>query len=141
MELFTLKAVLFEFAKSDLTRGAKDTLGVAVRYLKDHSDVRVEIQGNTDSKGSDEYNMKLGMRRAEAVKSYLASQGVGVAMNGQREAGTEILLDGAENVGIFSVTVGNQTPIDSVQEYSVVTNNFSAEQPAARRLPPTKKAP
>jgi hypothetical protein len=57
----------------------------------------------------------------------VASQGVGVAMNGQREAGTEILLDGAENVGIFSVTVGNQTPIDSVQEYSVVTNNFSAE--------------
>jgi len=57
----------------------------------------------------------------------VASQGVGVAMNGQREAGTEILLDGAENVGVFSVSVGNQTPIDSVQEYSVVTNNFSAE--------------
>ena len=57
----------------------------------------------------------------------VASQGVGVAINGQREAGTEILLDGAENVGVFTVTVGNQTPIDSVQEYSVVTNNFSAE--------------
>ena len=36
-------------------------------------------------------------------------------------------MDGAENVAVFSVAVGNQTPIDSVQEYSVVTNNFSAE--------------
>jgi outer membrane protein OmpA-like peptidoglycan-associated protein len=75
-ELFTLKAVLFEFDKSTLTRGAKDTLQVAVRYLNDHADVRVEIQGNTDSKGSDEYNMKLGMRRAESVKAYLGTQGV-----------------------------------------------------------------
>jgi OOP family OmpA-OmpF porin len=75
-ELFTLKAVLFQFNESTLTKGAKDTLGVAVRYLKDHDDVRVEIQGNTDSKGSDDYNMKLGMRRAESVKSYLGSQGI-----------------------------------------------------------------
>ena len=57
----------------------------------------------------------------------VANAGVGVAMNGQRETGTEILLDGAENVSIFSVNIGNQTPIDSVQEYSVITNNFSAE--------------
>jgi Carboxypeptidase regulatory-like domain len=57
----------------------------------------------------------------------VANAGVGVAMNGQRETGTEILLDGAENVAIFSVNIGNQTPIDSVQEYSVITNNFSAE--------------
>jgi hypothetical protein len=57
----------------------------------------------------------------------VASAGVGVAINGQRQTGTEILLDGAENVAIFSVAVGNQTPIDSVQEYSVVTNNFGAE--------------
>jgi hypothetical protein len=57
----------------------------------------------------------------------VSNQGVGVAINGQREAGTEILLDGAENVAVFSLLIGNQTPIDSVQEYSVVTNNFSAE--------------
>ena len=68
--------MLFEFDKSTLTKGAKDTLGVAVRYLKDHNDVRVEIQGHTDSKGSDEYNMKLGERRAESVKAYLGTQGI-----------------------------------------------------------------
>jgi hypothetical protein len=57
----------------------------------------------------------------------ISNQGVGVSINGQRESGTEILLDGAENVSIFSLAIGNITPIDSVQEYSVVTNNFSAE--------------
>jgi hypothetical protein len=57
----------------------------------------------------------------------VSNQGVGVSINGQREAGTEILLDGAENIAVFSVNIGNITPIDSVQEYSVVTNNFSAE--------------
>jgi outer membrane protein OmpA-like peptidoglycan-associated protein len=75
-ELFTLKGVLFEFNKSTLTKGARDTLAVAVRYLNDHSDARVEVQGHTDSKGSDEYNMKLGERRAESVKSYLTKQGI-----------------------------------------------------------------
>ncbi len=86
-ELFTLKAVLFEFDKSTLTKGAKDTLQVAVRYLKDHNDVNVEIQGNTDSKGSDEYNMKLGMRRAESVKAYLGTQGVNIARVSTRSFG------------------------------------------------------
>ena len=75
-ELFTLKAVLFEFDKSTLTRGAKDTLQVAVNYLRDHGDVHVEIQGHTDSVGTDAYNMALGMRRAESVKAYLGTQGI-----------------------------------------------------------------
>jgi len=57
----------------------------------------------------------------------LSSRGVGYSINGQRESGTEILLDGVENVGIFSAAVGEAIPIDSVQEYSVVTNNFGAE--------------
>jgi hypothetical protein len=57
----------------------------------------------------------------------LTSRGVGYAVNGQRQSGTEILLDGAENISVFSALVGEQVPIDSVQEYSVVTNNFAAE--------------
>ena len=75
-ELFTLHGVHFEFDKAVLTKSAKDTLAAAVRYLKEHGDARVELQGHTDSKGTDEYNMKLSERRAEAVKAYLASQGI-----------------------------------------------------------------
>lgn len=57
----------------------------------------------------------------------LSSRGVGYAINGQRQSGTEVLLDGVENLSVFGASVGEQIPIDSVQEYSVLTNNFSAE--------------
>jgi outer membrane receptor protein involved in Fe transport len=57
----------------------------------------------------------------------IENRGVGFAVNGQRESGTEVLLDGVENVQIFSASVGDVVPVDSVQEYSVITNNFGAE--------------
>jgi carboxypeptidase family protein len=55
------------------------------------------------------------------------ARGVGYSINGQRESGTEILLDGVENIAIFTAVVGQQVPIDAVQEYSVITNDFSTE--------------
>jgi len=54
-------------------------------------------------------------------------RGTGYAINGQRESGTEILLDGVENVDLFNATTGTAIPVDAVQEYSVITNNFGAE--------------
>ena len=57
----------------------------------------------------------------------LTARGVGVSVNGQRESGTEILLDGVENVGVFNADIGQQIPLDAVQEYSIITNNFSAQ--------------
>jgi hypothetical protein len=57
----------------------------------------------------------------------LTNRGVGYAINGQRESGTEILLDGVENISVFSEGVGEDVPVDAVQEYSVITNNYSAE--------------
>ncbi|HUS10744.1 MAG TPA: carboxypeptidase regulatory-like domain-containing protein, partial [Pyrinomonadaceae bacterium] len=55
------------------------------------------------------------------------SRGVGVSINGQRAASTDILLDGGENVNTFTATVGQGVPLESVQEYRVITSNFSAE--------------
>ena len=75
-EIFTLHGVHFAFDKADLTKSAKDTLLIAVRYLKEHGDAKVEVEGHTDSKGTPEYNLKLGDRRAKAVKAYLVSQGI-----------------------------------------------------------------
>ena len=54
-------------------------------------------------------------------------RGVGFAINGQRASSTNILLDGADNNNTFSATVGQSVPLDSVQEYRVLTSNFSAE--------------
>jgi len=54
-------------------------------------------------------------------------RGVGYQINGQRSTGTEILLDGVENVSIFTDSTGQPVPADSIQEFSIVTNNFGAE--------------
>ena len=54
-------------------------------------------------------------------------RGTGYAINGQRSASTSILLDGVENVDNFVASVGQQVPIDSVQEFRVITGNFTAE--------------
>ncbi|MFZ0301914.1 MAG: carboxypeptidase regulatory-like domain-containing protein [Terracidiphilus sp.] len=55
------------------------------------------------------------------------NRGVGYSINGQRESGTEILLDGVENISTFSQTIGEDVPMDATQEYSVITSNYSAE--------------
>jgi outer membrane receptor protein involved in Fe transport len=54
-------------------------------------------------------------------------RGTGFAINGQRSASTNILLDGGENVDAFVATVGQSVPLDAVQEFRVITSNFSAE--------------
>src|SRR5271157_1425329 len=56
-----------------------------------------------------------------------SGRGAGFAINGQRSASTDILLDGGQNVDMYTASVGQQVPLDSVQEFSVLTNNFSAE--------------
>ena len=56
-----------------------------------------------------------------------SSRGAGFSINGQRSASTNILLDGAENVDEFTAGIGQSVPLDSVQEFSVLTNNFGAE--------------
>jgi hypothetical protein len=74
-------------------------------------------------------NVSSGDNTTDSANSYqnLTSRGVGYSINGQRQTGTEILLDGVENISVFSDIVGEQIPIDSVQEYDIVTNNCAAE--------------
>lgn len=54
-------------------------------------------------------------------------RGAGFSINGQRSASTDVLLDGGENVDMFTSAVGQAVPLDSVQEFRVVTSNFTAE--------------
>jgi outer membrane receptor protein involved in Fe transport len=55
------------------------------------------------------------------------NRGAGFNINGQRQASTNILLDGGANNDEFTSSVGQQVPLDSVQEFSVITSNFSAQ--------------
>src|SRR5262249_18830623 len=54
-------------------------------------------------------------------------RGVGFSINGQRASSTNILLDGGENVDYFGAGVGQSVPLDSIQEFRIVTSDFTAE--------------
>src|SRR5262249_41848590 len=55
------------------------------------------------------------------------TRGVGFAINGMRSTSTNVLLDGVANNNEFTGSVGQPVSLDAVQEYSVTTNNFTAE--------------
>ena len=70
-------SVNFETAKWDLSSEDQTSLTELARKLSsDNQDVFVEIEGHGDSRGSEAFNQTLGMRRAEATRHFLASQGV-----------------------------------------------------------------
>ncbi len=72
-------------------------------------------------------NISSGDASAAGLSQNSTSRGVGFSLNGQRSSGTEILLDGVENISVFGDGVGILVPIDAVQEYRVITSNFEPQ--------------
>jgi peptidoglycan-associated lipoprotein len=68
--------VFFDFDQHDLQPAARRTVECWANYLKDKPGVTVLIEGNADERGTREYNLALGDRRANAVKNYLVALGV-----------------------------------------------------------------
>jgi peptidoglycan-associated lipoprotein len=71
-----LRTVYFEFDKYSLTTQAREALQGNAEWLKQHSDVSVQIEGHCDERGTLEYNQVLGENRAVSTKKYLISLGV-----------------------------------------------------------------
>ena len=77
METVFIEAVHFDFDSAAIKAISKAVLDArAVPVLRDNADMRVRIEGHTDSVGPDRYNQLLSLRRAEAVRAYLVSQGI-----------------------------------------------------------------
>ena len=72
--IVNLSDVLFDTAQATLKPGAREKLARVSGILVTHPDLKLEIEGHTDSVGSDSYNQGLSERRAESVRSYLVSQ-------------------------------------------------------------------
>jgi len=68
--------VFFEYDSSELTDEARNTLAKQAEWLAYHGRANVTIEGHCDERGTREYNLALGERRANAVKSYLMALGV-----------------------------------------------------------------
>ncbi|MBW2282492.1 MAG: peptidoglycan-associated lipoprotein Pal [Deltaproteobacteria bacterium] len=71
-----LRTIYFDFDDFGLRSRAKQDLQHNAGLLSKRSDSRVEIQGNCDERGTEEYNLALGKKRAEAARRYLIDLGV-----------------------------------------------------------------
>lgn len=68
--------IFFDFDRSDLTAEARSALAAKLSVLLANPDVQIQIVGHADERGSDEYNLALGLERAAAAKRYLTQRGV-----------------------------------------------------------------
>jgi len=81
--ILSKRSIYYDFDQYDIKDEYKPLIEAHATYLRDHPDAKVLIQGNTDERGSREYNVALGQRRADGVKRLLLLLG---ASEGQVEA-------------------------------------------------------
>lgn len=92
-----LATVHFGFDRYDLDDTARALLEGNVSWIARNPSVQIQIEGHTDERGTNEYNLLLGERRAKAVKAYLVSRGVPEAMLHTISYGEERPLDPGQN--------------------------------------------
>lgn len=74
--ILSKRSIYFDFDKDDIKPEYRDLVNAHAQYLQGHPEAKVILQGNTDERGTREYNLSLGQRRAVAVKQALNIQGV-----------------------------------------------------------------
>ena len=76
MAIYTNATVYFEFDKFNLNSKSLQTLKSTVSAMRNNESIRITIAGHADERGTREYNLALGQRRADAVKDYLVLSGI-----------------------------------------------------------------
>jgi peptidoglycan-associated lipoprotein len=99
-----LDTIYFDFDSASLSDQSRKTLNSNANYLKKHSDVSIRIEGNCDERGSAEYNIALGEKRAKAALKYLSTLGTD---------------DGRLSI----VSYGKEKPIEQGHDESAWTKN------------------
>lgn len=100
--------VYFSTDSSDLTPEAQQTLAAQARWLQQYPQYTITIEGHADERGTREYNIALGARRATAVRNYLAQNGV----NAQR---------------IRTISFGKERPVAVCNDISCWSQNRRAQ--------------
>ena len=100
--------VFFEYDDSEIRGAARTALDEKARVLRDNPDIRLRIEGHADERGSTEYNLALGSRRASSVVSYLA--GFGIA-----------------GVRLETVSFGEERPLTGGRDETAWSQNRRAE--------------
>lgn len=92
-----LSTVYFDYDKANLTSDSRKKLSANADWIKGHPNFTIQVEGHTDSRGSVEYNLALGERRAKSVKAYLESLGIDSKRITIISYGKEKPLDPADN--------------------------------------------
>ena len=92
-----LRDVNFDFDRSDLSPAARDILKGHAAWLKANSPATVQVEGHCDERGTNEYNLALGAKRAESVKRYLIDLGISACALSTTSYGEEIPLCKEQN--------------------------------------------
>jgi peptidoglycan-associated lipoprotein len=71
-----LKDIYFDFDRYDVSAEARGVLRASADWLKSNPGARVEIEGHCDDRGTNEYNLALGAKRAQSAREYLTALGV-----------------------------------------------------------------
>ena len=72
----SLQTVYFDYSSAAITGSTRDTLNANAEFLKKNAAVKVQVEGHCDERGSVQFNLALGEKRAKSVRDYLASQGI-----------------------------------------------------------------
>ena len=117
------RTIYFDFDSAVIKGDGTDIVSAHAKYLSDHADARVRLEGNTDERGSPEYNIGLGMRRAQAVRQAL-------------------LLQGASAGQITVVSYGAEHPVDPAHDEAAWSKNRRVDivylTPNAPPAPPSQ---
>ena len=106
--LLATRVVYFDFDSSEIKGAGTDAVAAHAKYLAAHSGTRVRLEGHTDERGSREYNIGLGERRAQAVRRAL-------------------LLQGATDAQISTVSYGEERPAVSGHDEAAWSKNRRVE--------------
>jgi peptidoglycan-associated lipoprotein len=85
-----LKDIHFDFDRYDLRADARETLKANATWLQNNPSARVEIEGHCDERGTNEYNLALGAKRAQSAKDYLVTLGISAGRLSTISYGEEI---------------------------------------------------
>lgn len=107
-DLLSIRKVHFDYDSSDLSSDDLKTLQAHAAYLRQNSQAKVLLAGHADERGTREYNMALGERRANAVQAFLSS-------------------NGARNSQLDSVSYGKEKPINDGNDEAAWAENRRVE--------------
>jgi peptidoglycan-associated lipoprotein len=92
-----LSTVYFDFDEYILTEEARETLNENAEWLREHPGAKIQIEGHCDERGTVEYNLALGQKRAESTRDYLVTLGIGTKQISTISYGEEVPVDPDHN--------------------------------------------